>query len=82
MTDGFLTAILAGIFVTEDLYQVLIDLRSKTVYLVSKWFQPGGVTCDLDSDDDFRSGCRTSVTTTDNSPFQDYTHPDDQRARH
>ena len=32
----------------------------------------------LDTDDDFRSGCRTSVTTTDNSPSQDYTHPDDQ----
>ena len=23
-------------------------------------------------------GCRTSVTTTDNSPSQDYTHPNDQ----
>ena len=46
--------------------------------MVSAW----GVTCDLDSDDDFRSGCRTSVTTTDKSPFQDYTHPDDKRARH
>ena len=32
----------------------------------------------LDSDDDFRSGCETSVTITYNSPSQDYTHPDDQ----
>ena len=32
----------------------------------------------LDSDDDFRQVVETSVTTTDNNPSQDYTHPDDQ----
>ena len=32
----------------------------------------------LDSDDDFRSGCRTSVTTTDKCPSRDYAHPEDQ----
>ena len=32
----------------------------------------------LDSDDDFRSGCRNvSQTVITNSPSQDYTHPDD-----
>ena len=30
---------------------------------------------------DFRSSCRTSVTVTDNSPFQDYPHPDDRNSR-
>ena len=34
-------------------------------------------TFSLDSDDDFRPGCRNLSTTTDNSPCQDYTHPDD-----
>ena len=32
----------------------------------------------LDSNDDFRSGCRTVVTTTDKCPSRDYAHPDDQ----
>jgi len=31
----------------------------------------------LDPDDDFCSGCQTSVNVTTNSHCQDYTHPDD-----
>ena len=45
---------------------------------------------DVSTDDDFRSGClmmtsvqvvETSVTVTENSPFQDYPHPDDHTTR-
>ena len=36
-------------------------------------------TTHFDSEDDYRTGCRTSVTVNNNSPIRDYVHQDDQK---